>query len=98
MDGLQIILREQVEWAEHLVVFNVERPCGLEVSLECDHGRWLDVEILGGANLAVLLVTLLGRHPGRPPRSAAMVVVRVGVEVLLVMLSVVELRHDYGWC
>lgn len=95
MDGLQIILSEQVERAEHFVVFNVERPCGLEVALECNHGGRLDVELLGSAHLAELLVVLLGRDPGRPPRSAAMVVVRVRIKVLRLVLATVveELRH-----
>lgn len=91
-----IILREQVEWAEHLVVLNVKGPRGLEVTLEGDHGWRLDVELLGGADLAELLVVLLRRDPGRPPRSAAVVVVRMSVEVLGVVLCPVveELRHD----
>lgn len=48
--------------------------------------------------MAELLVVLLSRDPGRPPRSAAVVVVRVGVEMLGVVLLgtvVEELRH--GW-
>ena len=96
-----IILSEQVERAEHLVVLDVERPRSLEVTLEGEHRGRLDVELLGRAHLAELLLVLLGRDPGRPPRSAAVVVVRVGVEVLrlLVLPSVVEeLRHDYGLC
>ena len=36
--------------------------------------------------MAELLVVLLSRDPGRPPRSAAVVVVRVGVEMLGVVL------------
>lgn len=96
MDGLQIILSEQVKRAKHLVVFNVEGPCGLEVALECDQGGWLDVELFRCANLAELLMVLLSRDPGRPPRSAAMVVVRMSVEMLLVVLGTIaeELRHD----
>jgi hypothetical protein len=90
-----IVLGEQVERAKHLIVLNVKRPCSLEVALECEHGRGLDVELLGGAYLAELLVVLLGRDPGRPPRAAAVVVVGVGVDVLgLVLARVVEeLRH-----
>ena len=94
-----IILGEQVERAEHFVVLNVKRPGGLEVALVCDEGGGLDVELLGGADLAELLVVLLGRDPGRPPRSAAVVVVGVGVEVLGVVLLgtvVEELRHVGG--
>lgn len=75
MDGLQIILREQMERAEHLVVLDVERPRGLEVALEGNHVGRLDVELLRGAHLAELLMALLGRDPRRPPRSAAVVVV-----------------------
>ena len=90
-----IILGEQVEWAEHLVVLDVKRPCSLKVALECDHVGRLDVEFFGRAHLAELLVVLLRRDPGRPPRSAAMMVVRVRIKVLrLVLASVVEeLRH-----
>jgi hypothetical protein len=95
-----IVLGEQVEWAEHLVVLNIEGPRSLEVTLERKHRRRLDVELLGRAHLAELLMVLLSRDPGRPPRSAAVVVVRVGVEVLRLMLPAVieELRHDYGLC
>ena len=95
-----IILREQVERAEHLVVFNVEGPRSLKVALESDQGRRLDVELLGSADLAELLVVLLSRDSGRPPRSAAVVVVRMSVEVLRVVLCPVveELRHDFLFC
>lgn len=55
--------------------------------------------------MAELLVVLLSRDPGRPPRSAAVVVVRVGVEMLGVVLLgtvVEELRHGWlllwWWC
>lgn len=97
MDRLKIILREQVEGAEHFIIFNVKRSCGLEVSLERNHRWWLDVELLWGAHLTELLMTLLSRHPGRPPRSAAVVIVGVGIVVLLLVLTTVveELRHDY---
>jgi hypothetical protein len=93
-----IVLSEQVEGAEHLVILNVERPRGLEVALECKHRGWLDVELLGRAHLADLPVILLSRDPGRPPRSAAVVVVivmGVRVEVLWLVLATVveELRH-----
>jgi hypothetical protein len=94
-----IILSEQMERAEHLVVLNVKRAGGLEVALVCDEGRGLDIEFLGGADLAELLVVLLGRDSGGPSGAAAVVVVRVGVEVLsVVLLSTVveELRHDYA--
>ena len=91
-----IILSEQVEGAEHLVILNVEGAGGLEVTLEGD-GRWgLDVELLWRAHLlSDLPVVLLSRDPGRPPRSAAVVVVRMSVEVLLLVLATVveELRH-----
>jgi hypothetical protein len=100
VDGLKIILGEQVERAEHLVILDVERPRGLEVTLECKHRGRLDVELLGRAHLADLSVVLLSRDPGRPPRSAAVVVVRVGGEVLwLVLATVVEkLRHGERVC
>ena len=76
-----IILGEQVERAEHLVVLDVERAGGLEVALEGNGRRWLHVELLGGADLAELLLLMLGRDPWRAPRSAAVVVV---VAVLVV--------------
>lgn len=95
-----IVLSEQVERAEHLVILNVERPRGLEVALECEHRGRLDVELLRRAHLADLPVVLLGRDPGRPPRSAAVMVVVVGVRVKvlwLVLAAVVEeLRHGDG--
>jgi hypothetical protein len=101
MDGWQIlatyiILREQVEGAEHLIVLDVERSGGLEVALVGDEGGRLDVEFLGGADLAELLVVLLSRDSRRPPGPAAVVVVRMSVEVLGVVLLgtvVEELRH-----
>ena len=87
-----------MERAEHLVVFDIKRPCGLEVSLERNHRRWLDVELLWRAHLTELFMALLSRDPGRPPRPAAMVVVGVGVVVLWLVLSTVieKLGHDYG--
>jgi hypothetical protein len=91
-----IILSEQVEGAEHLIVLNIKGPCSLEVTLECEHRGRLDVELLGRAHLlSDLPVVLLSRHPGRPPRSAAVMVVRMSVEVLLLVLATVveELRH-----
>lgn len=93
-----IILGEQVEGTEHLVIFNVERARGLEVALEGEHGGGLDGELFRGAHLSDLAVVLLSRHPGRPPRSAAVVVVRVGVHMLwLTLASVVEeVRHGNG--
>jgi len=94
VDGLEIVLCEQMERAEEFVVLEVEGAGGLEVSLEGgDVGRLYD-ELLGGADLSELLVALGGRDPRRPPRSA-MVGVGVGVEVCrMVLLCVVEvLRH-----
>ncbi len=97
-----IILSEQVERAEHLVVLNVEGTGSLEVSLKGNGRGWLDVELLGGADLTELLLLMLGRDPGRAPRSAAVVVVivLVGVEVLGVVLCTVveELRHGRALC
>ena len=61
-----IILGEQVERAEHLVVLEIEGASGLEVTTEGEHGGRLDVEFLGGADLAELLVVLLGRDAGGP--------------------------------
>lgn len=102
VDGLKIILSEQVERAEHLVVLNVEGAGGLKVALEGNGRWWLDVELLGCANLAELLLLVLRRDPGRTPRSAAVmvVVVLVGIEVLGVVLGTVveELRHGRGLC
>jgi hypothetical protein len=94
-----IILSEQVKGAEHLIVFDVKGAGGLKVALVGDERGRLDVELLGGADLAELLVVLLGRDSGGPSGAAAVVVVRVGVEVLsVVLLSTVveELRHDYA--
>lgn len=94
-----IILSEQVEGAEHLIVFNVKGAGSLKVALVGDERRRLYVELLGGADLAELLVVLLGRDSGSPSGAAAVVVVRVGVEVLsMVLLGTVveELRHDYA--
>lgn len=96
---MQIILSEQVERAEHLVVLDVEGAGGLEVALEGNGRGRLHVELLGGADLAELLLLMLGRDPWRAPRSAAVVVVvvvLVGGEVLGVVLCTVveELRHD----
>lgn len=75
MDGLQIILGEQMERAEELVVFKIERPRGLEVALEGGHGRSLDDELFRCSHLAELLLVLRCRKPRSPPRSAPMVVV-----------------------
>ena len=95
-----IIFGEQVERAEHLVVFNVKGAGGLEVTLEGKRCRGLDVEFLGGADLAELLLVLLGRDPGSAPRAATVVGVGVGIEVLGVVLGTVveELRHAYDGC
>jgi hypothetical protein len=88
-----IILGEQVERAEHLIVLNIEGPCSLEVTLECEHGGWLDVELFRGAHLADLPL-VLGRDTGRTARSAAVVVVRVSVEVLLLVLVLTTVAEE----
>lgn len=98
MDRLKIIFREQMERAKELVVLEIERPGSLEVATEREHGWRLYDELLRCACLTELLVVLRCREPGRPPRSAAMVVVCMGVEVrcMVVMSVAEELRHDHG--
>jgi hypothetical protein len=65
-----------VERTEDLVVLEIERPCGLEVSLEGSDVRRLDNKLLGSAQVAELLVTLGAREPGVVlPCSATVVVV-----------------------
>jgi hypothetical protein len=98
-----IILSEQMERAEHLVVLNVEGAGSLKVALEGNGRGGLDVELLGGADLAELLLLVLGRDPRCAPRSAAVVMVvgvLVGIEVLGVVLGTVveELRHGCWVC
>ena len=96
MDGLKIVLSEQVEGAEELVILDVERPCGLEVTLEGNESWGLYVELLGCPHLAELLVVVRSRDSGSPPGSAAMVVVRVSIKMWVMLSTVVEeLRHDY---
>jgi len=95
VDRLKIILSEQMERTEQLVVFQIKRLGRLEITLEGDNIRWLDNELLGGADLTELLVVLRSRDSGSPPRSAPMVVVRVRIHVGSMVLCVVEvLRHD----
>ena len=62
-----IILGEQVEWTEELVVLEIEGPGGLEVAAESDEGGGLYDELLGGADLAVVLVVLGLGGSGGPP-------------------------------
>jgi len=91
VDGLKIILGEQMERAEQLVVFQIERPCGLEVAFEGRQSGRLDDELFGCSNLAELLLVLSSRDSGLPPRSAPMMVVRVRVDVrCMVRAAVVE--------
>lgn len=91
MDGLKIILSEQVEGAEELVVFQVEGPGSLEVALESNRGRGLYDELLWCSDLTVELLLVLGGRDARgSPRSAPMVVVGVAVTVVQVMGVVVE--------
>lgn len=84
VNGLEIILSEQMEGAEHLVVFEVERPCGFEVSLE-GNGAWrFDDKLLWCSHLTVELLLVLGSRDTRgSPRSAAVVVV-VGVAMTVI--------------
>jgi hypothetical protein len=64
----------------------------------------LNASIVGGSTLNSFGVrtwlVLLGRDPRRPPRPAAVVVMRMGVEVLRLVLPPVveELRHGCGVC
>lgn len=80
-----------MEGAEELVVLEIERPRSLEVALEGgDVGRFYD-ELLGRSHGTKLLVVLGCRDPRRPPRSAAVVAMGVGIEVRrMVLLSIVE--------
>ena len=88
--------------AEHLIIFNVKRTSSLEVTLECDRCWGLDVELLWRADLTELLLLVLSRDPGCPPRSAAMmvIVVLVSVQMLSVVLPTIieELRHGSWLC
>lgn len=90
-----IVLGEQVEGAEHLVVFDVKGAGGLEVTPEGEGGGGLNAELLGGTDLAELLVVLLGRDSRGPPGSA-MVGVRVVVELRVVVGTVVEELRSHG--
>lgn len=93
-----IVFGEQVERAEHFVVFDVKGACSLKVTLEGEGGGGLDVELLGSTDLAELFVVLLGRDSRGPPGSAV-VVVWVRVELRVVVGTVVEeLRRHGGWC
>lgn len=82
MDGLEIVLGEQMEGAEELVIFEVEGAGSLKVATEGKQGGRLYDEFLWGPNLAELFVVVGSGDPGSSPRSAAMVgVVVVGVKV-----------------
>lgn len=67
VDRLKIVLGQQMERAKHLVVLQIERPCGLEVSLKGSDVRRLYDKLFWRANLAELLVLMRSRDPGRPP-------------------------------
>lgn len=83
VNGLEIILGEQMERAEHLVVLEVERPCGLEIALEGNRAWGFDDKLLGCSHLTVeLLLVLSSRDPRGSPRSAVVVVVRVTMTVI----------------
>jgi hypothetical protein len=82
VNGLEIILGEQMERAEHLVVLEVERPCGFEIALEGNRAWGFDDELLGCSHLTVELLLVLSRDPRGSPRSAVVVVVRVAMTVI----------------
>lgn len=90
MDGLKIVLGEQMEGTENLVIFEIKRPCSLEIPLEGDDVRCLDDEFLGRADLSELLVVLRSRDSRCPPRSAPVVVVRVRIHVRRMVLCAIK--------
>lgn len=95
VDGLEIILSEQVEGAEDLVVLQIERPRSLKVPLEGGDVGGLYDELFRCSHWTELFVTLGCRGPRRSPRSAAVMSVGVCVEMRrMVLLSIAkELRH-----
>jgi hypothetical protein len=78
-----------VEGAKQLVVLQIERPRSLKVALEGGNVRRLYDELLGCSHLTELLLALGCREPGRPPRSAAMMGMGVGIEMRRVVLLAV---------
>lgn len=95
MDGLQIVFREQVKGAKHLIVFNVKGASSLKVTPKGKGGGRLDAELLGGTDLAELFVVLLGRD-SRGPSGSAVVGVRVRVKLSVVVGTVVEELRSHG--
>lgn len=67
MDGLEIILCEQMERAEHLVVLEVEGARSLEVPLEGGDAWGLYDKLLRCSHLSELLVVLRRRESRGPP-------------------------------
>lgn len=62
-----IVFGEQVEGAKHLVVFDLKRPCGLEVSSEVLLYRSLDSCLLlhlQSSNLLLLVAVMVACRPG----------------------------------
>lgn len=88
VDGLQIVVGKQVERAEDLVVLEVEGASGLEVAAEGDHAGGLDV-LLGGPDVAELLVVVGSSGARLSPGAAAGVVLLRVVHVDVVVRSAV---------
>jgi len=99
MDGLQVVVGQQVEGAEDLVVLEVEGAGGVKGHLE-GHGPLggllfcLSLQAQGSGVLVVMVVMGSG-SPGGPPRPPGMVLVGLVVEMRRVVLGAVaiEIRH-----
>lgn len=92
-----IVLGEQMERAEDLVVFEIERPRSLKVPLEGSDIWGFYDKLLWGSQLAELLL-MRRRDSGCSPRSAAVVVVggvRIQMGGMVLTAIAEELRHDY---
>lgn len=91
MNGLEIILSEQMKRAEHLVVFEVEGSCSFEIALEGNRARGFYDKLLWCSDLTVELLLVLGsRDPRGSPRSGAVMVVVVRVAMTVIEMVVVD--------
>ena len=83
-----------MERTKDLVILQIKRLGGLEITLKGNNIGSFDDELLGGADLTEVLLVMRSRDSGSPPRSAPMVVVRMRIHMRrMVLCTVEELRH-----
>jgi len=76
LEVAHIVFGQEVERAEHLVVFNVERASSLEVPSEGSHGHSFDNLLRASHRLGLGLRVVRRWQTWTPSRATAVVIVR----------------------